>query len=40
MPDFDELYSDFTLTISGAPRDMLVEVVIGSVRYMYADFET
>ncbi|MDQ1816575.1 hypothetical protein RBA41_25065 [Massilia sp. CCM 9210] len=36
---FDELFSEFKLTISGAAREILDEVVIDGVRYMYADFE-
>ena len=36
---FDEIFSDFKLTISGAPREILDEVVIDGVRHMYADFE-
>ncbi|NHZ66878.1 hypothetical protein [Massilia genomosp. 1] len=37
--DFDELLCGFTLTISGTAREILDEVVIDGVRYMYADFE-
>lgn len=37
--DFDELFSGFALTISGTAREILDEVVIDGVRYMYADFE-
>lgn len=37
--NFDELFSEFTLTISGAAREILDEVVIDGIRYMYADFE-
>lgn len=38
-PGFDEIFSEFKLTISGAPREILDEVIIDGVRYMYADFE-
>ncbi|MCE3606029.1 hypothetical protein LXA47_20815 [Massilia sp. P8910] len=38
-PRFDELFSEFKLTISGAAREILDEVIIDGVRYMYADFE-
>lgn len=38
-PRFNELFAEFTLTISGAPREILEEIVIDGVRYMYADFE-
>lgn len=36
---FDDLFSAFALTISGTAREILDEVVIDGVRYMYADFE-
>lgn len=36
---FDELFCEFVLTISGTAREILDEVVIDGVRYMYADFE-
>lgn len=36
---FDELFCGFVLTISGTAREILDEVVIDGVRYMYADFE-
>ncbi|MDM5176851.1 hypothetical protein PO883_06520 [Massilia sp. DJPM01] len=37
--DFDERFSEFALTISGTAREILEEVVIDGIRYMYADFE-
>ena len=36
---FDELFCEFALTVSGTAREVLDEVVIDGVRYMYADFE-
>ncbi|RSZ58801.1 hypothetical protein HF313_26465 [Massilia atriviolacea] len=37
--EFDDLFSSFVLTISGTAREILDEVVIDGVKYMYADFE-
>lgn len=37
--NFDGRFSEFALTISGTAREILDEVVIDGIRYMYADFE-
>jgi hypothetical protein len=38
-PDFEKVLAEFSLTISGSPREVYEEIIINGVRHAYADFE-
>ncbi|NHZ93574.1 hypothetical protein F2P45_31910 [Massilia sp. CCM 8733] len=38
-PEFEKVLAEFSLTISGSPREVYEEIVIDGVRHAYVDFE-
>ncbi|MDM5176850.1 hypothetical protein PO883_06515 [Massilia sp. DJPM01] len=38
-PEFEKVLAEFSLTISGSPREVYEEIVIDGVRHAYVEFE-
>jgi hypothetical protein len=38
-PEFEKILAEFSLTISGSPREVYEEILVDGVRHAYVDFE-